>query len=195
MTLAEAKRKIKSLGFEEDSTMEEYDEIVCDSIDRAVQYIYDSTVRLMIPYYKRELSTDEHYDLSTDTEVDNEKAYYVYDDVHGTYRLIVPLGTENPSEEGWYEYTPAFEWEPVRPAHITTTTLETADLGLPDDLTELVPLLAGYHIWLDDDQTKATMYYNNFVQKREAIIESNMSSAKARIMPTINGTKWFGIGW
>lgn len=195
MTLAEAKRKIKSLGFEEDSTMDEYDEIVCDSLDRAVQYIYDSTVRLMIPYYTRELSTPEHYDLSTDTEVTEGKAYYSYNESANKYVLVIPLGTENPSEEGWYEYTPAFTWTSVRPDHITVDTEDTADLGLPADLTELVPLLAGYHIWLDDDQTKATMYYNNFVQKRDAIIESNMSTARATIMPTIDGVKWFGIGW
>lgn len=195
MTLAEAKRKIKSLGFEEDGTMEEYDEIVCDSIDRAVQYIYDSTVRLLIPYYTRELSYDAHYELSSDTEVVEGKEYYSRDYESDTYTLVTPIGTESPEDEGWYEYLEAFKWKPIRPNHITTETEETADLGLPADLTELVPLLAGYHIWLDDDQTKATMYYNNFVQKRDAIIEADLSSAKATIMPTIDGTKWFGIGW
>ena len=147
MTLQDVKRKIKSLGFEEDSTMEEYNEIVCDSIDRAVQYIYDSTVRLMIPYYKRELSSDGD------------------------------------------------EWEPVRPDNITVETEDDIDIDLPDDLQELVPLLASYHIWLDDDERKATMYYNNFVQKRDAIIEANMSTTKATIQPTINGVKWLGVGW
>lgn len=147
MTLSEAKRKIQSLGFEEEETIEEYNEIVIDSLDRAVQYIYDSTVRLMIPYYTRELSTEEE------------------------------------------------PWTPVRPTKITDDTSDDHIIEIPDDLVELIPLLAAYHIWLDDDERKATMYYNNFVQKRDAIIESNMSTAKATIMPTITGTKWFGVGW
>ena len=147
MTLQDVKRKIKSLGFEEDATMEEYNEIVCDSVDRAVQYIFDSTVKLMAPYYKRELSTDGD------------------------------------------------EWEPTRPDNITVDTEDDIEIDLPDDLQELVPLLAAYHIWLDDDERKATMYYNNFVQKRDAIIEANMSTVKATIMPTINGVKWLGVGW
>lgn len=147
MTFKELKRRIKSLGFEEDSTMDEYVDIVVDSVDRALQYIYDSTVRLMIPYYTRELSTEEE------------------------------------------------PWVPVRPEHITIDTPEDHVIDLPDDLLELVPLLASYHIWLDDDLTKATMYYNNFVQKREEIITANTSTVKATIMPTINGTKYFGVGW
>jgi len=142
MTYGELKRRIKSLGFEEDSTMDEYNEIVIDSINRDLQYIYDSTVKLMLPYYIRELG-----------------------------------------------------YEPQRPAIITADTEDSYEIDLPEDLVELLPLLVAYHVWLDDDQTKAVLYYNNFVQKREAIMEANMSTAKATIMPTINGTKYFGIGW
>ena len=142
MTYGELKRRIKSLGFEETATMTEYNEIVVDSVDRAMQYIFDSTVKMMIPYYERELGST-----------------------------------------------------PQRPEHITTTTPDTHEIDLPEDILELVPLLAAYHIWLDDDQTKATMYYNNFVQKRELIIEANLSTAKATIMPTFDNKKYFGIGW
>lgn len=142
MTFKELKSRIKSLGFEEDSTMTEYSDIVLDSVNRALQYIYDSTVKLMIPYYQRELG-----------------------------------------------------YAPTRPEILTIDTDDSYEIDLPEDLVELLPLLASYHIWLDDDLTKATMYYNNFVQKRDAIIEANMSTAKATIMPTIDGKKYFGIGW
>lgn len=142
MTFGELKRRIKSLGFEEDSTMGEYDEIVVDSVDRALQYIYDSTVKILSSYYMRELGS-----------------------------------------------------MPNRPEHITLETEDDHVIDLPDDLVELVPLLASYHVWLDDDLTKATMYYNNFVQKRDAIMQANMSTVTATIMPTIDNTKYFGIGW
>lgn len=142
MTYGELKRRIKSLGFEEDSTMGEYNEIVIDSIDRALQYIYDSTVKMMFPYYERELGS-----------------------------------------------------RPLRPEHITLETEDDHEIDLPEDLLELVPLLAAYHVWLDDDLTKATMYYNNFVQKREEIMLANQSTVTATIMPTIGNSKYFGVGW
>jgi len=144
MTLLEFKSRIKSLGFEEDSTINEaeYQEIIINSLNRALQYIYDSTVKLMIPYYERELG-----------------------------------------------YTP------TRPAIVTLDTPDDYEIDLPEDLVEIMPLLTAYHIWLDDDLTKATMYYNNFVQKRDDIINANNSTVKATIMPTIDGTKYFGVGW
>lgn len=144
MTLQEFKSRIRSLGFEEDSTINEpdYKNIIIDSLNRALQYIYDSTVKLMIPYYQRELGET-----------------------------------------------------PARPLKVTIDTPDDYEIDLPEDLIELLPLLAAYHIWLDDDLTKATMYYNNFVQKRDDIIMANNSTAKATIMPTIDGNKYFGIGW
>ena len=142
MTYGELKRRIKSLGFEEDSTMREYNEIVVDSVDRALQYIYDSTVKMLFPYYQRTLGE-----------------------------------------------------KPERPEHITIDTEDEHLIDLPEDLLELVPLLASYHVWLDDDLTKATMYYNNFVQKREEIMLANQSTVTATIMPTIGNSKYFGVGW
>ena len=144
MTFQELKSRIQSLGFEEDSTMNEseYTRIIVDSTNRALQYIYDSTVKLMIPYYQRELGTT-----------------------------------------------------PSRPEIIYTDTEDDYEIDLPDDLVELLPLLVAYHVWLDDDITKATMYYNNFVQKRDDIVNANNSTVKATIMPTIDGTKYFGVGW
>lgn len=147
MTFQELKSRIQSLGFEEDSTMreDEYNKIVVNSVDRALQTIYDTTVKMMFPYYERELG-----------------------------------------------YTPQ------RPEHITLETTDDYEIDMPDDMLELIGLLASYHIWLDDDLTKATMYYNNFVQKRDLIMQANMSTAKATIMPsyeTTAGVKYFGVGW
>ncbi len=45
----------------------------------------------------------EHRTASTDTEVDPNKNYYTYDSSTGTMSKVSPWGSENPSEEGWYE--------------------------------------------------------------------------------------------
>ena len=42
------------------------------------------------------------YEATTDTQVIGTQTYYEYDETTQTYALILPEGTENPSEEGWY---------------------------------------------------------------------------------------------
>lgn len=45
----------------------------------------------------------KHKALSEDTEVNDNKDYYIYNTSTGTLSKVEPEGTENPSEEGWYE--------------------------------------------------------------------------------------------
>lgn len=45
----------------------------------------------------------DHRKASTDTTVDPSKTYYEYDAQTGTMSAVTPEGTENPSQEGWYE--------------------------------------------------------------------------------------------
>lgn len=47
----------------------------------------------------------EVYTLSEDTEVSDDKNYYTYDSETQIYTVVEPEGTEDPSEEGWYEVT------------------------------------------------------------------------------------------
>ena len=44
-----------------------------------------------------------HKKASTDATVNPNKTYYIYDSVTGTLSKVEPEGTENPSQEGWYE--------------------------------------------------------------------------------------------
>ena len=49
----------------------------------------------------------EHKTLSTDTTVNQNKTYYIYNSTTGALTEVHPEGTENPSEEGWYELNEA----------------------------------------------------------------------------------------
>lgn len=59
----------------------------------------------------------ETYTLTTDTEVDDEKAYYALSD--GIYTIVEPEGTEDPSSEGWYELTTT--------SYVTLTPIDSTD--------------------------------------------------------------------
>lgn len=80
-----------------------------------------------------------------------------------------------------------YEWEAVRPAFITESTKDESVIDLPDNVVELVPLLASYYVWLDDDITKATMYWNAYEAHRTEIGNSCLRMVKATIT---GGLRW-----
>ena len=53
---------------------------------------------------------------------------------------------------------------------ITTATLDSVELELDNDLHYLVPYYACYFVWLDDDERKATQYYNMYETRRNEIL-------------------------
>lgn len=59
MTYGEAKEIIRDYGFEDNSAMSEYQTIIKNSLNTAIQNIYDDTVIQLKGYYKKTLSTDE----------------------------------------------------------------------------------------------------------------------------------------
>lgn len=63
----------------------------------------------------------DHKKASTDTTVDPDKTYYIYDPSTGTLSAVEPEGTENPSQEGWYELSEAIA------NYVATRVAETDD--------------------------------------------------------------------
>lgn len=46
------------------------------------------------------------------------------------------------------------------------------DVGLPDKVVYLLPLLASYYVWLDDDVEKAVYYYNMYDSELSKLIDT-----------------------
>ena len=59
MTYGEVKEIIRDYGFEDNSAMSEYQTIIKNSLNTAIQNIYDDMVIQLKGYYKKTLSTDE----------------------------------------------------------------------------------------------------------------------------------------
>lgn len=59
------------------------------------------------------------YTLSDDTSIDDNKNYYSYDSTTQTYSVVEPEGTEDPTEEGWYEVSTT--------EYVTITPIDTTD--------------------------------------------------------------------
>lgn len=86
--------------------------------------------------------------------------YWVVPQIEGYYKRTESWGYED--ENG--------EWVLPKPKHITEETEDEQRVNMADNLMPLVVLIAAYYVWLDDDITKATMYWNQFDQAREQII-------------------------
>lgn len=70
---------------------------------------------------------------------------------------------------------------------ITTETADTDEIEILDILVPLYTLLAAHYAWLDDDLTKATIYWNEFDDLKNQIIANINRPRNAAIVG--------GIGW
>nr|DAU91851.1 MAG TPA: hypothetical protein [Caudoviricetes sp.] len=129
MTIKELKSNIKTLGFEDDSTMDLYSEIVLNAINRSIDWVYRTVVE---PY----------------------KNYF-----------------EDVVEVDVYE-----------PSHITSDTSEMEEIDLPDMVCGIVPLMSAYFIWLDDDERKATMYWNNADDLKTQLLSAIIKPRKCKFV-------------
>lgn len=129
MTIKELKSNIKTLGFEEDSTMDLYSEIVLNAINRSIDWVYRTVVE---PY----------------------KNYF-----------------EDVVEADVYE-----------PSLITSDTNEMEEIDLPEMVCGIVPLMSAYFIWLDDDERKATMYWNNADDLKTQLLSAIIKPRKCKFV-------------
>ncbi|WP_251616846.1 hypothetical protein [Senimuribacter intestinalis] len=65
---------------------------------------------------------------------------------------------------------------------------DETEIDLPAKVTMLLPLLSAYYIWLDDDERKAVMYYNQYDDLCNQIFSERMNGTKM----TITGGYRFG---
>ena len=143
VTVNELFDELVDLGFEEDDITSEYGRIFVNSVNRALDIVYNIVVPQIEAYYK----------------------------------LTESWGYEG--DDG--------EWVLPKPKHITTSSDPTTKINIADNLAPLIPLLAAHYIWLDDDITKATMYWNEYDQLKDQIIAVCRQPRKARIE---GGIRW-----
>lgn len=73
------------------------------------------------------------------------------------------------------------EYERPDPEKIEVDTEDLHEIELPDIVLELVPLLASHYVWLDDDLTKATYYWNEYDDLKNQIMQACANNIKATI--------------
>lgn len=132
--------------------------------------------REYISYDIRELTKDEDgaytFDgFALDLPVKSDGGYeYVRD-----YRIEQGRKIVLPREQ-----TGRFEvWYKAHPKKITEATKDDAIIETAPEMEPLLHLLAAHYVWLDDDQTKATIYYNEYDDLKNVILAGAAGASQA----------------
>lgn len=169
MNYGELKQNIIDLGFSDADELEEFGTLVPNAINRAITEISMSVA-----------PNTSYKDIVQDDTFDDE-AYYEYE-MPDDFMKFAEVPVKRNLASGVYERFNDFEIEDdnviMSGSHkgtfrlfyvadheaFTVNTSNGEDIPLPLKAHYLVPLLASYYIWLDDDQTKAQMYYQAYQQ-------------------------------
>ena len=175
MNYGDLKDQIRDMGFSDDAEIEEFGELIPNSINRAIEEINLNVAPIIETYEIEQDGTGKglfFYDIESLTRDDNEEITFldfadtpvmVGDDVYQTFndfeieneKIMVLDGALEGTFRVFYKkkHTP-----------ITTKTPDTTEIELPLKAQHMIPYLAAYYIWLEDEQTKAVYYYNRYEQ-------------------------------
>ena len=192
MDLNTLRNEIRDLGFEDDTIFNDviFSNTFLSSVTRALKMIAN-TVKPPLAMFDLELNDTGRYDLSELTKDENgnvtfdrlEKivlndsegiqSYGSYDIELGKILILNPKlkkdwKRENPKEgESEYRYSLTLIYRQRIP---TITNDFVGDLPVEYSCEPLLGLLTAYFVWLDDDPTKATLYWNNFDSAKNEIL-------------------------
>ena len=213
---------IRDLGFSDDDEMEEFGDLVPNSINRAITMISLNTDPIIEKYEFEITGVDTGFMYIDMTEVDDmfmdfadvpvmyseQTAYRDGDEIKtketpyytpfnnyfiesnntividaDSFNRSIPDPEKNPNE---YELAQNHTYS-FRICYIADHDPFTGeekqlrlDLPLPRKAHHLVPLLAAYYVWMEDEPTKAAQYYNLYEQENEKM-KAKDSSKNLRV--------------
>ena len=191
MNYGELKTELISLGFSDESELDEFGVIVPLALNRAITEI-NLTIAPIIGTYDftqtGEGSVLLYYDMEELTREDGDVVFLSFADTpvmvgDGVYRryndfeieqdrILVMDGSVSGNFKVFYK-------KAHTPFTIDTDDLE--DIPLPLKAHILVPLLTAYYVWLEDEKTKAVDYYNQYEKLAQNIL--NDKPVRMRILP------------
>ena len=198
MNYGQIKQNLISLGFAEESDYEEFEELgyTYDAINRAISQIGNQ-----FPYIAK-------YEFEID-EFDTGILYVDMTDRAGFLALAqeTPVVFEANGDEVFRkfgDYQIEMEHTIVMKADdyagsfrvyydkacttITATTPDSFVPELPTKVHHLIPLLAAYYLWLDDDERKAVQYYNMY-ETELALVLQKQNAPRMRVVTEWGNTR------
>lgn len=186
MNYGEIVNRIKYLGFADDTDMEEYVDAIPDKINLAIEEITNTIAPVIATYEFSQDGTDDellYYDMdeiSGGTFLDFDKVPVLWGDKVYTRFNDYEIENNQLIIDGNIKGNFRVFYQKEHPKY-TVETLETEACEVPLKAQYLIPLLASYYIWLDDDSVKAAYYYNEY-EKESSKVLSKIERPRGRIL-------------
>lgn len=185
MNYGEVKSHIQSLGFEDSAAMAEYQDIIINSINRALNII-NTTVKPVISEYShtQDGTGTGLTELDMGTLVNNFerldgqviKTYDGSKTVFNDYSVEQDRIYFSAAEPGVF----LFPYR-IKITEVTVSTQDSEELTISYSVEQLLPLLASYFVWIDDDVEKATIYQNMYDDLKAQILQKTPERVTAKI--------------
>ena len=197
MNLSEIRHNLISLGFAEESDYDEFEELgyTYDCINRAIATI--QSIFPQIAKYEFELDDSDTGTLYIDMtdrpgflslaetpvlfEVNGSEVFRKFGDYQVEMGHTIVMNADAYAGSFRIYYNKAC-------TEIDATTPDSFEPELPKKVHHLIPLLAAYYLWLDDDERKAVQYYNNYETELSQIIQ-NENMPKMRVVTDCGKTR------
>ena len=180
MNYKEIKDKIRDLGFVEDAELEALGEVIPNSINNAISEINRSVCPLIGKQeFEQDGEDDEllYYDIEDLTKVGDVVKFLEFADnpvMYGTGvykrftnyeveqdKIIIIDGKISGNFRVFYR---------KQHGQFNENTLDGVECELPLKCQDLIPLLASYYVWQDDDPQKAAIYYNMYLESKNSFL-------------------------
>lgn len=214
MTYQEIINNIRDLGFSDDAEMDEFGELIPNSINRAITEI-NLNVAPIIERYELEI-TDEDTGYLYITMPDIDENFLDFTETPVLYAInnyVRENGVTVAKETQHYKKFTDFDYEANDTIVINA---ESFGLGgspngeiessvsirifykahhekfdgtqlneacpLPLKAHHLVPLLAAYYVWLEDEPAKAAQYYNMYETEAKELLNSSETNVRVKVL-------------
>lgn len=183
MKYEQLKRELINLGFADEAELEEFGTIVTDAINRAITEINLTVAPIIGTYEIEQDGTEEdilYYNMPSLTKRNGVVNFLEFADTPvkiGTdvYRKFSDYEIENDDTlvlDGRVAGTFKVFYKKAH-TPITEETPNDTELELPLKAHVLVPLLAAYYVWLEDEKSKAVDYYNQYEKLSQHILSES----------------------
>lgn len=196
MNYGELKTNIKALAFEEEDTIDEYieNDVIPTAINRAISMIGNDIAPIIKSLEISQDGTDTEYLFYDFTALAKDflafDAHPVRIDDGDVYKTFGDFEIERGDTlvlDGSISGTFKVFYKAEHTPYVADGTMDSMQIPLKKKVHYLVPLLAAYYVWLDDDATKATQYFNMYEQDAAVILQDEKKPGM-RI-----ATEWGGI--
>ena len=175
MLLSEVKNQILSLGFEDATVLgdADYQAYFRDGINKALTFI--NAEFPLIGKYEISVDSDdiEEFDLADNSDFDCFLEAKIKKEVGGSNKLL-PFSDFQLVQDSIVFISAGVKGDITfyyrqRPTLITTSSPDNTVMTIHYKAEQLLPLLASYYIWNDDDPEKAAKWKNEFEDMRNLI--------------------------